>query len=125
MEIARLIRMHKNLCIQMGAVANDSSKRDKEYYKLEAKVELLDDIIAEELHGVKHIEIDLSLLPNITYELYDTLGLQLQCEFKGNIMIREAEKQAFKRMEELNIPEAQLVMLYGGKIKAKKLLTIK
>ena len=109
----------------MGAVANDSSKRDKEYYKLEAKIELLDDIIAEELHGVKHIEIDLSLLPNITYELYDTLGLQLQCEFKGNIMIREAEKQAFKRMRELNIPEAQLVMLYGGAIKAKKLLTIK
>jgi hypothetical protein len=40
-------------------------------------------------------------------------------------MIREAEKQAFKRMRELKIPEAQLVMLYGGAIKAKKLLTIK
>lgn len=110
MEIARLITMRKNLYVELSAAAEDLS-RNYEYLILKGKVELLDEIIAEELNGVKSIDIDSSQFENekITYKLYDTLGLQLECDFPCmNISFEQATCIAFDRMEELNIDEAKI-----------------
>lgn len=110
MEIARLITMRKNLYVELSAAAEDLS-RNYEYLILKGKVELLDEIIAEELNGVKSINIDSSQFDNekITYKLYDTLGLQLECDFPCmNISFEQATRIAFNRMEELNIEEAKI-----------------
>lgn len=110
MEIARLITMRKNLYVELSAAAEDLS-RNYEYLILKGKVELLDEIIAEELNGVKSIDIDSSQFDNekIIYKLYDTLGLQLVCDFPCmNISFEQATRIAFNRMEELNIEEAKI-----------------
>lgn len=110
MEIARLITMRKNLYVELSAAAEDLS-RNYEYLILKGKVELLDEIIAEELNGVKSIDIDSLQFDNekITYKLYDTLGLQLECDFPCmNIKFEQATRIAFNRMEELNIEEAKI-----------------
>lgn len=126
MEIARLIKMHKDLCIQMGAASEQASK-EREYYLLRGKVELLDDLIAEELNGVKSIDIDSSQFDNekITYKLYDTLGLQLECDFPcKNISFEQANRIAFDWMEKLDIAEATIAMYRNGTLKAKKILIV-
>ena len=110
MEIARLITMRKNLYVELRAVAEDLS-RNYEYLILKGKVELLDEIIAEELNGVKSIDIDGLQFDTekITYKLYDTLGLQLECDFPCmNISFEQATRIAFDRMEELNIEVAKI-----------------
>lgn len=126
MEIARLIMMRTNLSTQLKELSEQADKKI-DFYKVWGRLDMLDDIIAEILNGVESIKIDTNQSQNITYELYDTLGLQLSCKFptNQNLTMGSAAEIAFDRMEELKIPEAQLVMLYGGKIKAKKLLTIK
>lgn len=126
MEIARLIKMHKDLCIQMGAASEQASK-EREYYLLRGKVELLDDLIAEELNGVKSIEIDSSQFDNekITYKLYDTLDMQLECDFPCmNISFEKASRIAYKRMEELNIAEAKIACYKNGLLSAKRILIV-
>ena len=126
MEIARLIKMHKDLCIQMGAASEQASK-EHEYYLLRGKVELLDDLIAEELNGVKSIKIDCSQFDNerITYKLYDTFGVQLQCEFPSfTLSFEQASRVAFNWMEEVNIAEATIAMYRNGTLKAKKALIV-
>lgn len=124
MEIARLIKMHKDLCIQMGAASEQASK-EHEYYLLRGKVELLDEIIAEELNGVKSIDIDSSQFDNekIIYKLYDTLGIQLECDFPCiNISFEQATRIAFNRMEELNIEEAKISIFRNDLLVASRRL---
>lgn len=110
MEIARLIIMRKNLYAELSVAAEDLS-RNYEYLILKGKVELLDEILAEELNGVTSINIDGLQFDNekITYKLYDTLGLQLECDFPCiNISFEQATRIALYRMEELNIEEAKI-----------------
>lgn len=110
MEIARLITMRKSLYIELSAAAEDLS-RNYDYLILKGKVELLDEIIAEELNGITSINLDGLQFDNekITYKLYDTLGLQLECDFPcKNISFEQATRIAFYRMEELNIEEAKI-----------------
>lgn len=126
MEIARLIMMRTNLSTQLKELSEQADKKI-DFYKVWGRLDMLDDIIAEILNGVESIKIDTNQSQNITYELYDTLGLQLSVNFptNQNLTMGSAAEIAFDRMEELKITEAQLVMLYGGEIKAKKILTIK
>ena len=125
MEIARLITMRKNLYIELSAAAEDLS-RNYEYLILKGKVELLDDIIAEELNGVKSIDIDTSQFDNekITYKLYDTLGLQLECDFPLNISFEQASRIAFDWMEDLNITETTIACYRNGLLTAKRILIV-
>lgn len=124
MEIARLITMRKNLYVELSAAAEDLS-RNYEYLILKGKVELLDEIIAEELNGVKSIDIDSSQFDNekITYKLYNTLGLQLECDFPCmNISFELATRIAFNRMEELNIEEAKISIFRNDLLVASRRL---
>lgn len=124
MEIARLITMRKNLYIELSAAAEDLS-RNYEYLILKGKVELLDEIIAEELKGIKSIDIDSSQFDNekITYKLYDTLGIQLECDFPcKNISFEQATRIAFNRMEELNIEEAKISIFRNDLLVASRRL---
>ena len=122
MEIARLITMRKNLYVELSAAAEDLS-RNYEYLILKGKVELLDEIIAEELNGVKSIDIGGLQFDNekITYKLYDTLGLQLECDFPcKNISLEQASRIAFNWMEKLNIAEATIACYRNDLLIAKK-----
>lgn len=124
MEIARLITMRKNLYVELSAAAEDLS-RNYEYLILKGKVELLDEIIAEELNGVKSIDINSSQFDNekITYKLYDTLGLQLECDFPCmNISFEQASRIAFNKMEELNIEEAKISIFRNDLLVASRRL---
>lgn len=126
MEIARLITMRKNLYVELSAAVEDLS-RNYEYLILKGKVELLDEIIAEELNGVKSIKIDSSQFDNekITYKLYDTLGLQLECDFPcKNIPFEQASRIAFDWMEDLNIAEATIACYRNGLLSAKRILIV-
>ena len=126
MEIARLLTMRKNLYVELSAAAEDLSRKN-EYLILKGKVELLDEIIAEELNGVKSIDIDSSQFDNekITYKLYDTLGLQLECDFPNmNISFEQASRIAFDWMEDLNIAETTIACYRNGLLIAKKILIV-
>lgn len=126
MEISRLITMRKNLYVELSAAAEDLS-RNYEYLILKGKVELLDEIIAEELNGVKSIDIDSSQFDNehITYKLYDTFGLQLECDFPcKNIPFEQASRIAFDWMENLNIAEATIACYRNGLLRAKRILIV-
>ena len=127
MEIARLIKMRTELSTQLKDLSEQPDMKI-DFYKIWGRLDMLDDIIAEILNGVKSIDIDSLQFDNekITYELYDTLAIQLECDFPNrNLTMGRAAEIAFDRMEELKIEEAQLVMLYAGKIIATKKLTIK
>lgn len=110
MEIARLIKMRKELSAQLKELSEQPDKKI-DFYKVWGRLDMLDDIIAEILNGVKSIDIDSSQFDNekITYKLYDTLGLQLECDFPCmNISFEQATRIAFNKMEELNIEEAKI-----------------
>lgn len=127
MEIARLITMRKNLYVELSAAAEDLS-RNYEYLILKGKVELLDEIIAEELNGVKSINLDGLQFDNekITYKLYDTLGRQLECDFPcKNISFEQANRIAYYRMEELNIEEAKISIYRNDLLVASRRLQLK
>lgn len=119
--------MRKNLYVELSAAAEDLS-RNYEYLILKGKVELLDEIIAEELNGITSINLDGLQFDNekITYKLYDTLGMQLECEFPcKNISFEQASLIALDWMKKLNIAEAIIGACYrSGLLKAKRRLIV-
>lgn len=122
MEIAKLIKMHKDLCIQMGAASEQASK-EHEYYLLRGKVELLEEFINEELNGLND---SIQYRDCICYKLFDTIGLQLECEFPygSDISFEQARRVAINRMEELNITEATIAIYKNGKLQLTKNLNL-
>lgn len=123
MEIARLIKMRENLYIKLRA-----EEHKYEYLILKGKVELLDEIIAKELQGIKSVEQDTGQFEKtqITYKLFDTLGLQLECEFPTNINLtfKSAEQIALNTMAIYKIEEAKLAIYCNGNLKMMKTLTL-
>lgn len=122
MEIAKLIKMHKDLCIQMGKVA-DKVSNEPEYYMLRGKVELLEEFINKELNGLND---SIQYRDCICYKLFDTIGLQLECEFPygSDLSFEQARRVAINRMEELNITEATIAIYKNGKLQLTKNLTL-
>ncbi len=111
MELQELIMMHKQLCCQMGKVADNVSK-EYQYYMLRGKVELLEEFIDKELNKFE-------IQDDCTYELYDCLGILLDCELKGEWGKSSAINVAFQFMRENKFDQTIFVVKYNGNIKER------
>ena len=99
MEIARLITMRKNLYVELSAAAEDLSRK-YEYLILKGKVELLDEIIAEE---------------KISYELF-VENSELHYSVPQGANKDEAISLSQMWMRENFISEAELCIYRGMKL---------
>lgn len=117
MELQELIMMHKQLCCQMGKVADNVSK-EYQYYILRGKVELLEEFIDKELNKFK-IQDDIATDSKCTYELYDCLGILLDCELKGEWGKSAAINEAFDYMRKRNYDQTIFVVKYNDNIKER------
>lgn len=111
--------MHKDLCIQLGAIANNPNF-ERECFILSGKIDLIEELIGQDLNLDTTIECEI-------FKLYNTHGIQLACEFPNdkNLSLHSAEKIALEFMEKKNIVETRLMMFNKGLLIASKNVFIK
>jgi hypothetical protein len=100
----------------MGTVDNNVSK-EYQYYMLRGKVELLEEFIDKEIKKLTPINDEIDV--KCRYELYNHLGILLDCELKSEWGKSAAINVVFDYMRKKNYDQTIFVVKYNDEIKEK------